>query len=75
MKPGTQQRVEYSFTTEEGDDVSASVDVRWEDDLFGPGTVWVADYSAEPYRRDGESDGLLSIEDVRSQVVAAHRNG
>lgn len=53
--------------------VTAMVTVRWEEDPnVGPGTVWVADYSSEPLRRDGEADGLLGIDEIRTKVVAAH---
>ena len=56
----TERQFQVSFTTPESAIVvTAMVTVRWEDDPnFGPGTVWVADYSSEPHRRDGEADAV-----------------
>lgn len=73
MQPGTEHLCEHTFPGPGGHEVHAALHVRWDDDrLFGPGTVWTASYSHEPYRRDGEADGLLTLDEVKEQVAAVH---
>jgi hypothetical protein len=64
---------DHTFTATDGRKVRAVLQVEWEDDrLFGLGTIWSAEYSQEPHRRDGESDGLLTLDEVKAEAVAAH---